>query len=206
MNMKYLQEKKAVALLALLFGIVMPMRAQWYIGLGGTAMVDRNPKIPEDAKVIPFCDTDKSISFKLYPEFGCQWNSHWGAGAFLHLETYWFLYGYGNAKNWEFDNIYGSINPYLRYTVRLSERCSFQTDAFLNLGVTIVHGSSLSMGAGLRPSLRYDLNRHFCLQASAGFMGILARNNLKDLSYGFDFAPSQWNLSLLYVFSGKGRD
>ena len=205
MNMKYLQEKKAVALLALLFGIVMPMRAQWYVGLGGTAMVDRNPKIPEDAKVVPFCDTDKSISLKLYPEFGCQWNSHWGAGAFLHLETYFCLYGYGNAKDWTSDEIYGSINPYLRYTVRLSERCSFQTDAFLNLGLTIVHSSSISLGAGLRPSLRYDLGRHLSLQASAGFLGIFAKNDVQNLSYGFDFTPKQWNLSLLYIFQKKER-
>ena len=193
---------KAVALGALLLMAILPMRAQWYIGLGGTAMVEKNPVVPEQFKVFPQTypiDPSKSILVNLHPQVGYQWNEHWAVGAFFNVDTYWLLYKL-SFKQWS-NYFTCSFNPYLRYMVRLSERFSFQADAFLDFGFSNDDPQFTGWGIGLRPGLQYELSKHFRLQASVGFLGLYSRED--NLSGGFDFTPKQWNLSLIYAFSKK---
>ena len=212
---------KAVALSVLLLMAILPMRAQWYIGLGGTAMMEKNPFVGElQENTYLQKNPDRSILVNLQPQVGYRWNGHWAVGTYFNVDTYWYLYKFAEFNQWV--NYFNcSFNPYLRYTIRLSERLSFQTDAFLDLGLSNDDPRFTGWGIGLRPGLQYDLCKHFILQANIGFLGLYSKkDNVSsgldiaseqsgkeaNISGGFDFTPKQWSLSLIYVFSKKAAE
>lgn len=149
--------------------VAMSASAQTYIGGGlGFSTTDKEGS------------EDNLTQFTLAPEVGYNLSDKWAIGMAIN---------YTYAKQGSSANAIG-VAPYARYTVAKAGNFSFYIDGEFQFASVKHEDEDAQNGwsLGLKPGVRFDVNKNIFLTATVGFFGYQDTNDINgEKTFGFGF-------------------